>query len=68
MVVVIIIGYFVFILGFYLVDRSNNDVFIFSYIINSNVESIRFWFNEDDVFVVDRGFRDVLFLLVDLGI
>lgn len=68
MVVVIIIGYFVFILGFYLVDRSNNDVFIFSYIINSNVESICFWFNEDDVFVVDRGFRDVLFLLVDLGI
>lgn len=68
MVVVIIIGYFVFILGFYLVDRSNNDVFIFSYIINRNVESIRFWFNEDDVFVVDRGFRDVLFLLVDLGI
>lgn len=68
MVVVIIIGYFVFILGFYLVDRSNNDVFIFSYIINSNVESICFWFNEDDVFVMDRGFRDVLFLLVDLGI
>lgn len=68
MVVVIKIGYFVFILGFYLVDRSNNDVFIFGYIINSNVESICFWFNEDDVFVVDRGFRDVLLLLVDLGI
>lgn len=68
MVVVIIIGYFVFILGFYLVDRSNNDVFIFSYIINSNVESICFCFSEDDIFIVDRGLRDVLFLLVDLGI
>lgn len=68
MVVVTTTGYFVSILGPYLADRSNNDASILSHIINSNAESIRSWLNEDDVFVVDRGFRDALPLLADLGI
>ncbi|XP_061168242.1 uncharacterized protein LOC133177166 [Saccostrea echinata] len=36
--------------------------------MNSNAESIRSWLNEDDIFIVDRGFRDALPLLADLGI
>lgn len=33
-----------------------------------NVEDIKNWLSEDDIFIVDRGFRDVLFLFEDLGI
>jgi hypothetical protein len=36
--------------------------------INTNVEDIKSWVREDDIFVVDRGFRDALELLKDLGI
>lgn len=68
MVVVTTTGYFVSILGPYLADRSNNDASILSHIINSNAESIRSWLSEDDVFIVDRGLRDALPLLADLGI
>ncbi|XP_061192880.1 uncharacterized protein LOC133201100 [Saccostrea echinata] len=68
MVVVTTTGYFVSILGPYLADRKNNDASILTHIINSNAESIRSWLNEDDIFIVDRGFRDVLPLLADLGI
>ena len=34
----------------------------------SNVEQIEDWVNQDDVFIVDRGFRDSLALLEDLVI
>lgn len=68
MVMVTTTGYFVSILGPYLADRSNNDASILSHIINSNAESIRSWLSEDDIFIVDRGFRDALPLLDDLGI
>ncbi|XP_062586998.1 uncharacterized protein LOC134248601 [Saccostrea cucullata] len=68
MVVVTTKGYFVSILGPYLADKKNNDSSILTHIIKSNAESIRSWLNEDDIFVVDRGFRDALPLLADLGI
>lgn len=41
---------------------------IFEYIMKINVEDIKNWLSEDDIFIVDRGFRDVLFLFEDLGI
>ena len=68
MVIVSTTGYFVSILGPYLADRKNNDASILTHIINSNAESIRSWLSEDDIFIVDRGFRDALPLLADLGI
>lgn len=36
--------------------------------LKSNVEDIKNWVKEEDVFIVDRGFRDSLQLLEDLGI
>ena len=36
--------------------------------MKSNVEDIRTWVAEEDVFVVIRGFRDALVYLEELGI
>ncbi|XP_062610218.1 uncharacterized protein LOC134271999 isoform X2 [Saccostrea cucullata] len=68
MAVVTTTGYFVSILGPYLADRESSDSSILTHIIKSNAESIRSWLNEDDIFTVDRGFRDALPLLADLWI
>jgi len=68
MVVVTTTGYFVTVVGPYLSDAKNNDAFILKHMINTNVEDIKSWVREDDIFVVDRGFRDALELLKDLGI
>lgn len=68
MMIVLIFGYIIFVLGFYLVDFKNFDVKILSYMIQINVEDIRKWVEEDDIFIVDRGFRDVEVLFDDLGI
>lgn len=68
MIVVIILGYIVFVLGLYLVDFKNLDVKILMYMIEINVEEIKDWIQEDDIFIVDRGFRDVEVLLSDIGI
>jgi GTP-dependent phosphoenolpyruvate carboxykinase len=59
-------GYFLTVLGPYL--ARNNDATILNYMLKSNVEDIKGWFQEDDVFVIDRGFRDSLQLLEELGI
>jgi hypothetical protein len=68
MVVVTTTGYFVTVVGPYLSDAKNNDASILKHMINTNVEDIKSWVREDDIFVVDRGFRDALELLEDLGI
>lgn len=36
--------------------------------MHSNLEDIRSWVQEEDIFVVDRGFRDSLDYLEQLGI
>ena len=59
-------GYFLTVLGPYL--ARNNDATILNYMLKSNIEDIKGWFQEDDVFVIDRGFRDSLQLLEELGI
>jgi hypothetical protein len=68
MVVVTTTGYFVTVVGPYLSDAKNNDASILKHMINTNVEDIKSWVREDDIFVVDIGFRDALELLEDLGI
>ena len=68
MVITTTSGYFISILGPYLADGKNNDASILNHILNQNVEDIKSWIEEDDSFVVDRGFRDSLSLLEDLGI
>ena len=61
-------GYIVSILGPYFADSKNSDASILNHILRSNLDDIRQWVQEDDIFVVDRGFRDSLSLLEDLGI
>lgn len=36
--------------------------------IYCNIKELRIWIKENDVFVVDRGFRDVGEVLEDIGI
>lgn len=61
-------GYIISVLGPYLADSKNSDAKILSHMIQTNVEDIRKWVEEDDIFIVDRGFRDAEALLDDLGI
>ena len=68
MVVVSTTGYFVTVVGPYLSDSKNNDASILKHMLNTNVEDVKQWVQEDDIFIVDRGFRDSLELLEDLGI
>ncbi|XP_052792092.1 uncharacterized protein LOC128226248 [Mya arenaria] len=59
-------GYIVSVLGPYV--GKNNDASILNHIVNENVEEFRHWIQEDDIAVVDRGFRDAVQLLKDLGV
>ncbi|XP_056007177.1 uncharacterized protein LOC125665391 [Ostrea edulis] len=68
MVIVTTSGYFVSVLGPYLADPRNNDASILTHIIKTNVEDIKHWIQDEDIFVVDRGFRDAIPLLEDMGI
>ena len=61
-------GYIITVLGPYLADAKNNYSSILNHSIQSNTEDIKRWIQEEDVFVVDRGFRDSESLLQDLGI
>jgi hypothetical protein len=53
-------GHIIDVIGPYLCNGSNNDASITQNIFENNVDDIYNWFQEDDLFVVDRGFRDVL--------
>ncbi|WAR05939.1 hypothetical protein MAR_021308, partial [Mya arenaria] len=68
MVIVTTSGHYMSVLGPYLSDGKNNDAKILNHIINTNVEDIKSYVHPGDIFVVDRGFRDSLQLLEDLGI
>lgn len=68
MMIVSTSGYIISVLGPYLADSKNSDAKILSHMIQTNVEDIRKWVEEDDIFIVDRGFRDAEALLDDLGI
>uniref|UniRef100_K1QXM2 Uncharacterized protein n=1 Tax=Magallana gigas TaxID=29159 RepID=K1QXM2_MAGGI len=66
MVIVSTSGYFLSVLGPYF--AKDNDASILTHMMRSNLEDIRNWVEEDDVFIVDRGFRDSLTYLEELGI
>lgn len=68
MMVVTTTGYIVSVLGPYLADSKNNDASILKHMIYHNAEELRNWLQEEDVFVVDRGFRDAQDVLEDVGI
>ncbi|XP_062618934.1 uncharacterized protein LOC134280537 [Saccostrea cucullata] len=68
MIVVTTSGYVVSVLGPYLADSKNSDAKILTHMIETNVEEIKDWIKEEDIFIVDRGFRDAETLLNDIGI
>ncbi|CAC5404606.1 unnamed protein product [Mytilus coruscus] len=68
MVFVTTSGYIVSVIGPYMGDGKNNDANILTHIIKRNIEKITDWLQKDDILIVDRGFRDSLDLLNELGI
>jgi len=68
MMVVTTTGYIVSVLGPYLSDGKNNDASILNHVVKNNIEEIKTWVRDGDVFVVDRGFRDSEKVLDDLGV
>ncbi|PJE77654.1 hypothetical protein CI610_03419 [invertebrate metagenome] len=68
MVIVTTTGYIVSILGPYHADSKNNDASILKHNIQTNMENMKDWLQTDDLLVVDRGFRDSLEFLSELGI
>lgn len=63
MVIVTTTGYYLTIVGPYLSDNKNSDAKILNHILAHNVENIKQFIKSDDIFIVDRGFRDSLELL-----
>lgn len=68
MVVVSTSGYFVSVIGPYLSDAQNNDAKILKHMFAHDKEEIVNWVKDGDIFVVDRGFRDSVDFLSDIGI
>lgn len=53
--------------GPFLADGKNNDAAIAENIFKTNDGNILDWLEDDDVIVVDRGFRDAVGTMVQLG-
>ncbi|CAH2092630.1 unnamed protein product [Euphydryas editha] len=66
MMIVSTTGYILEILGPYFADGRNNDASILKSQLNDSSSTLRSWLREDDIIVVDRGFRDCLSLLQDM--
>ncbi|XP_076085751.1 uncharacterized protein LOC143056545 [Mytilus galloprovincialis] len=68
MVFVTTSGYIISVIGPYYSDGKNNDAQIMKHIIQHDIEEFKKWVAEDDIMIVDRGFRDALDLLQEMGI
>ncbi len=65
MLIVSTSGYILAVLGPYM--AKNNDADITKHILSDNREGIKEWLRPDDIFVLDRGFRDCIEMLQSLG-
>ncbi|KYQ53566.1 hypothetical protein ALC60_00093, partial [Trachymyrmex zeteki] len=61
-------GYILDIQGPYFSDSRNNDAAILQNEFDRDAERMLRWFQEDDIVIVDRGYRDAIELLRRLGI
>ncbi|CAF4618720.1 unnamed protein product, partial [Rotaria magnacalcarata] len=68
MVMVTTTGYIVTIFGPFFSDFHNNDASILKHVMLNNYEDILNWTKENDIMILDRGFRDSLGVLKALGI
>ena len=64
MVIVSTSGYYISVLGPYL--ARNNDASILNHIMKTNKEDVLNWIQENDVFIVDRGFRNSMAYLEEI--
>jgi hypothetical protein len=60
-------GYIIEVFGRYLADGKNNDAKITKHIAEDG-NKLKSYFKNDDLFIVDRGFRDILDYLDSIGI
>ena len=61
-------GYIVDIHGPFFSDARNNDAAILQHEFENDAGALREWLGEDAIVIVDRGYRDILPLLEQLGI
>ena len=61
-------GYIVAAIGPDLADGRNSDAKILNHIIGTDIQDIKTWLQDDDIMIVDRGFRDSAGVLSNLGI
>ncbi|XP_043469676.1 uncharacterized protein LOC122503266 [Leptopilina heterotoma] len=61
-------GYILAIQGPYFSDSRNNDASILRNEFEKDADRMRHWFQENDIVIVDRGYRDATELLEQLGI
>lgn len=54
--------------GPFLADGHNNDASIIKHIFKNNDQGITSWLQEDDIVIVDRGFRDAVDSMEELGL
>ena len=67
MVIVTTTGYIMSIIGPFFADGKNNDASMLRNILDKNADGIMDWLQEGDIFILDRGFRDILNSLEDDG-
>lgn len=61
-------GYFLDVHGPYFSDTQNNDAAMLQNEFQRDVNTMKGWFQENDILILDRGYRDVTPLLHELGI
>ena len=61
-------GYILSVFGPFLADGHNNDASIIKHILKNDDQGIRNWLRDDDVIIVDRGFRDAVNSMEELGL
>lgn len=67
MVVTATDGYIISVIGPYMSDGKNNDANITVHMMKTNADNRMDWLTEEDILVLDRGFRDALPFLNDCG-
>lgn len=68
MIVVGTDGYILSVLGPYLSNAKNNDAAITRHMVTRNSEGMNDWLQDNDLCIVDRGFRDVVEFLEERGL
>ncbi|CAF4721656.1 unnamed protein product, partial [Rotaria magnacalcarata] len=60
-------GYILCVMGPFLSDYKNNDASIFKHCVYNNEQDILNWLHDNDVLILDRGFRDTVRAMKQFG-